>query len=152
MSLERRGRAPSQALLAAAAVTGFMVAAYTVLDAYGSRLSGDWLSFTLWLMVLDGVAFVGVMSVLRGHILWLTIAREWQRTVISGLLGTVAFGVFLWALSHGPIGGVSALRETSVLFASLIGVMVLKEKWSVQRFAGALLITAGIIAFALRGG
>ncbi len=151
MSLDGQGRKPTVALMVAAAATGLMVAAYTVVDAYGSRLSGDWLSFVVWLMILDGVAFVGITNVARGRALWTTIAREWRRTLISGLLGTAAFSVLLWALSHGPIAGVSALRETSVLFACLIGVFVLKERWSGARAVGVTLIAAGIVAFASRG-
>ncbi len=149
MGLEQQGPKPTLPLLIAAAATGFTVASYTVIDAYGSRLSNDWLSFTVWLMVLDGAAFVGVVSLVRGRRLWVTITHEWGRTLISGLLGIAAFAVFLWALSQGPIGGVSALRETSVLFTSLIGVVILKEGWSMARFAGAALITVGIVIFAI---
>ena len=137
-------------LLLAAAATGLMVASYSVVDAYGTRLNQDWLGFTVWLMLLDGVAFVGLVQVLRGRVLWQTIAREWRTTLISGLLGVVAFSAFLWALSVGPIGAVSALRETSVLFASLIGVVILNERWSGRRMIGVVLITAGIVVFALR--
>jgi drug/metabolite transporter (DMT)-like permease len=149
MASERR-QTISLTLLATAALTGLMVAAYSVVDAYGSRLSGDWLSFTVWLMVLDGSCFVGVVAALRGPVLWRTIFSKWRRTLVSGLLGVAAFSVFLWALSRGPVGIVSALRETSVLFASLIGVIVLKERWSLPRLAGAVLIMLGIIAFATR--
>lgn len=150
ISLGHRGRKPGRALVAAAATTGLMVACYTVVDAYGSRLSGDWLSFAVWLMVLDGAAFVGVTHVVRGRVLWVTLAREWRRTLVSGFLGVAAFGVFLWALSRGPVGGVSALRETSVLFASLIGVVILKEQWFGLRVFGVVLIAAGIAVFAFR--
>lgn len=148
MGLEKKGGAPSLRMLMFATLTGLMVAAYSVVDAYGSRTSGDWLSFTVWLMVLDGAAFVGIMSTLRGPILWQVIGREWRRTLISGLLGVTAFTVFLWALSRGPVGSISALRETSVLFATLIGVFVLKEQWSLPRVVGSALITSGIVTFA----
>lgn len=138
-------------LLPAAAGTGLMVACYSVVDAYGSRLNGDWLGFTVWPMVLDGIAFVTFVSLKRGRVLWQTLARDWRITLISGLLGTGAFSAFFWALSRGPIGAVSALRETSVLFASLIGVAILKERWSTRRMIGVLLIAVGIGVFAFRG-
>ena len=150
IGMERRGGALSFALLASAGLTGFLVAAYSVVDAYGTRLSGDWLSYAVWLVALDGAVFVAVMSRLRGRALWSIVGREWRRTLISGLLGVGAFGVFLWALSRGAVGGVSALRETSVLFASLIGIFVLKERWSVPRVSGAALITLGIVMYAAR--
>jgi uncharacterized membrane protein len=101
-------------------------------------------------MILDGASFVVVANVARGRLLWATIAREWRRTLISGLLGTAAFGAFLWALSRGPVGGVAALRETSVLFATLIGWVILKERWSVRRMQGVVLIATGIAVFAAR--
>jgi len=151
MGLDRKGAKPGIKLLAAAAATGLMVACYSVVDAYGARLNGDWLGFVLWLMVLDGAAFVAVVHVARGRVLWTSIGREWRQTLVSGLLGVGAFCAFLWALSIGPIGGVSALRETSILFASLIGVVILKERWSALRLGGIVLIVAGIAVFALRG-
>lgn len=150
MGTENRATRPSSPLLIAAAITGFLVASYTVVDAYGVRLGEDWLSYVIWLMVLDGTAFVATISVSRGSGFWKTIVVQWRYTLATGILGTVAFCVFLWALSRGPIGGVSALRETSVLFASLIGVIAMKERWSAMKFAGVLLIMFGIIAFAWR--
>lgn len=150
MRLDEGGSRPGMTLLFTAFLTGLMVAAYTVLDAYGARISGDWLSFLVWLMFLDGLAFVGLISLLRGRTLWTTVGREWRLTLISGFLGVTAFSVFLWALSRGLTGGVSALRETSVLFASLIGIVIYKERYSNRKLAGILCITAGIITFAIR--
>ncbi|MBY0271028.1 MAG: DMT family transporter [Burkholderiales bacterium] len=150
MRLDEADARPGMSLLFIVFVTGLMVAAYTVLDAYGARLSGDWLSFLVWLMFLDGLAFVGLISLLRGGTLWTTVCREWRLTLISGFLGVTAFSVFLWALSRGLTGGVSALRETSVLFASLIGILIYKERYSLRKLAGIVCITAGIITFALR--
>lgn len=150
LSLERGSNAPGMKLLGFAALTGLMAAAYTVVDAYGVRLNGDWISYTLWLMALDGLSFVIITNVLRGRLLWRELAGEWRRTLLSGSLGVTAFAVFLWALSRGPVGGVSALRETSVLFATLIGWLFLKERWSWVRSIGALLIGAGIIVFAFK--
>jgi len=150
MRLDDQAFRPGMTLLSAAFLTGLMVAAYTVLDAYGARLSGDWLSFLVWLMFLDGLAFVGLISVLRGRTLWSTVAREWRVTLISGMLGVSAFSIFLWALSKGLTGGVAALRETSVLFASMIGILIYKERWSAQKLTGVLLITLGIMTFTLQ--
>ena len=151
MRLDDKAFRPDIALLFAAFVTGLMVAAYTVVDAYGTRISGDWLSFLIWLMFLDGLAFVGLISLLRGRKLWRTVAVEWRVTLISGVLGVSAFSIFLWALSREFTGGVAALRETSVLFASMIGILIYKERWSAQKLTGILLITLGIIAFTFQG-
>lgn len=92
---------PSLMLILTAFLTGLMVAGYTVVDAYGIRLSNDWKSFLGWLLFLDGLAFVGLITILRGRQLWVTVGCEWRVTLVSGFLGVAAFSIFLWALSRG---------------------------------------------------
>lgn len=149
--LERRGIVPRPRLLVAASLAGLTVAAYTVVDAWGIRDSGDWMSFTAWLLALDGSTFVCLAVAMKGRTVLSAVAREWPRTLVSGMLGVGAFVTFLWALGRGPAAGVAAVREASVLFACLIGVGVLKEPWSRARAWGAVLITAGISALAALG-
>lgn len=134
--------------LLVAAVAGLMVASYSVVDAWGTRSTLNWLDFTLWLYVLDGGTFVVVAHLMRGKALWQNLAQRKSETLTSGLLGSISFGVFLWALSAGPVGPVSAIRETSVLFASLIGIFILKEPLSLLRILAAILIFAGIFMMA----
>lgn len=149
LSLERlRGPAP-QRLIAAAAGAGAAVACYSVVDAYGTRLYGDWAGFTAWLIILDNVAFLAVTRMLRGPTFWASLAAMRMRVLVSGVLGLVSFCVFLWALSRSPVGAVTALRETSVLFAVLIGTALHQELLSLQRIAGAACILAGVISIAL---
>lgn len=137
-------------LLLLAGATGLMAASYSVVDAYGIKMSGEWMSFMVWLMVLDGLLFLTIVRVLRGRELWRGFLKNPVNPLISGVLGTAGFVVFLWALSQGSVGVVSALRETSILFACLIGVYVLKEKWSVIRAVGAFMVTIGVVTIALQ--
>jgi drug/metabolite transporter (DMT)-like permease len=150
LALEGRKRAPSPMVIAYAALAGSTVAAYSVLDAYGARLNGDWRAFTVWLVLLDGSAFVSAATIMRGQQLWRTIGRNWRVTLVSGLFGTVSFSIFLWALSRGTVGAVASLRELSVLFASVIGMVVLREGLSLPRLGGVLLVTGGVLALAMR--
>jgi drug/metabolite transporter (DMT)-like permease len=136
-------------LLLAAAGVGIMVTGYSVLDSYGVRLSASWLSFTLWLIVVDSGSFVVLMFLLRGKVLRNELAAIRGRILVSGLLGVLSFAVFLWALSRSPVGAVAALRETSVLFAVLIGMALYHEKRAFHRFAAAFLICGGVILIAL---
>jgi drug/metabolite transporter (DMT)-like permease len=136
-------------LLSAAAGAGAAVAGYSVLDAYGTRLYGDWLGFTVWLVVLDGTIFLALCRCLRGPSLWAEISAIKVRAIVSGILGLSSFGVFLWALSRSPVGPVTAVRETSVLFAVLIGVLVHRERFSIRRVGGATCILMGVLAIAL---
>ena len=67
----------------------------------------------------------------------------------SGVLGLASFCVFLWALSRGPVGAVSALRETSMLFAITLGVLLYREPLSPPRLVGVLLMLMGVVAIAM---
>jgi uncharacterized membrane protein len=100
-------------------------------------------------MVLDGGCFVILSRRLVGPGLWRLLRGKWDLTLISGALGVISFCVFLWALGRAPVGMVTALREISVLFASLIGVVFLRERLSVPRMAGAALVTIGVGSLAL---
>ena len=69
--------------------------------------------------------------------------------VSGGVLGIGSFGAFLWALSTAPVAGVAALRETSVIFAALIGAVVLGERATPVRHLAAALVAAGVVAMAV---
>ena len=63
----------------------------------------------------------------------------------AGILGTLGYCIAIWAMSRSAMGGVSAIRETSILFAALIGTFVLHEKMTVPKILGALMVTVGVI-------
>jgi drug/metabolite transporter (DMT)-like permease len=136
-------------LLTATAGAGLTVAGYSVLDAYGTRLHGDWAGFTAWLVLLDSAVFLAFSRLVRGPAIWTSLHAMRHRVLASGLLGIASFTVFLWALSRNPVGPVSAIRETSVLFAMLIGAVVYRELISPQRAIGGVLVVAGIATIAI---
>ncbi len=143
----RQGR-PNWRLWSAAAGAGLAVACYSVLDAYGVRRFGSWIGFTAWLIVLDNIVFLALSRMQRGTALWRELRATKWRVLASGVLGLASFCVFLWALSRGPVGAVSALRETSMLFAIGLGVLLHREALSAARIAGALLMILGVVAIA----
>lgn len=136
-------------LIIAAAGAGVAVAGYSVLDAYGTRLHGDWAGFTAWLVLLDSGGFLLLSRAIRGPSIWTALHAMRWRVLASGCLGIGSFTVFLWALSRNPVGPVSAIRETSVLFAMLIGATVYREPISLQRALGGLLVLLGIAVIAV---
>lgn len=148
LAYERFRGAFNATLLAAIAGAGLAVALYSVLDSYGTRLAGNWVDFTAWLIVLDTMTFLFVARLMRGPQLWSTMISIHRRIATSGLLGLLSFSVFMWALSRNPVGPVSALRETSVLFSVVIGVAFHREQLSGRRIAAAALIVAGIAILA----
>jgi len=135
-------------LLLAAAGAGLAVAGYSVLDSYGTRLYGDWLGFTAWLVLLDNVLFLAIARTMVGPQFWGELIDLRAKVVISGVLGVLSFGAFLWALSFNPVGPVSALRETSVIFAVLIGWAAHREVLSGRRIAAAAMVLLGVMVFA----
>lgn len=149
LGFESGVRGLSAAVLLAAGGAGFAVAVYSVVDAYGIRLSGDWFSFTVWLFIVDGSLFVAYALVTRGQVALRAWKGNYGRTLASGALGVVSFAIFLWALGRAPVGAVAALRETSVLFAALIGAAVLGERATWKRYAAAVLVFAGVAIIAL---
>jgi drug/metabolite transporter (DMT)-like permease len=149
LAIERLRRSFDGTLLAATAGAGLAVAAYSAVDSYGTRLSGNWADYTAWLIVVDNFTFLLVARLIRGRALWPTLLAMRGRVVTSGLLGLISFGVFMWALSRNPVGAVSALRETSVFFAILIGIVLHREPLSGRRIGAGLLIVAGILTIAV---
>ena len=123
-----------------------IIAAYTLVDAQGVRLSGSPAGYVLWLFVLDAVPFPLIILFRKKRQLVDYARRFWLRGFIGGVLSSGAYGVALWAMTRAPVAAVAALRETSVIFAALIGVWLLKEGHLRRRLAGAAVVAAGVIA------
>lgn len=138
-----RGADAKPILLALA--TGFGTAGYTVADGLGTRLAGDPFSYIAWLFLLEGVSFVAIAAGLRRRGVVEHMVKHWRPGVAGGVLAIFAYGLVLYALSQGAMAHVAALRETSVLFAALIGTFLLKESFGPRRIAAAALIVAGIV-------
>ena len=128
-----------------AAVTALFIAAYTVTDAMGARLSDNAVSYVAWLAILDGLPMlIAAAAVRRAALAHHLVARMWK-SAAGGALQLAAYGLVVWALTLAPMAAVSALRETSVLFAAIIGVKLLGEPLGARRITAAALVAAGIM-------
>lgn len=148
LSIEPKGSSFHFRTLLAAAGAGVMVAGYSVVDSLGTRGASGWSSFTAWLIVLDSLSFFAVALALRGSLIWAEIRGAMWTTIAAGALGVSSFAVLLWALSRNPVASVVAFRECSVLFATLIGVLLLKEDVSYRKFLSISLVAIGLIIVA----
>jgi drug/metabolite transporter (DMT)-like permease len=131
--------------------TGICIAGYTVVDGLGVRAAGSPLSYIFWLNVVEGVPLtLWLLARGRKSFAGLT-ARSWHIGVVGGVLSALAYGLVIYAMSRGGMAHVSALRETSTIFAALIGILVLREAagGAGRRIAAAGLVSAGIIALQL---
>jgi drug/metabolite transporter (DMT)-like permease len=123
-----------------------IIASYTLVDAAGVRAAGEPWSYVVWLFVLDSLPFPIVVYLLKRGELTAYAKRFWPRTLFGGALSAAAYGIVLWAMSRAPVAAVAALRETSVIFAALIGAWILREGHIGRRIVGAATVAAGVIA------
>ena len=128
-----------------AITTALVIAAYTLVDGMGVRRSGDAAGYVAWLFLLDGIPIAVLAWRRRGREMRGILAREWRKSLFGGVLAITAYGLVIWAMSVGPMAQVSALRESSVIFAALIGVVVLGESFGARRVTAAVLVTAGLV-------
>ena len=132
-----------------AVLTALFIAAYTVTDAMGARLSGAAVSYIAWLGLLDGPPLLIVAAMRRRAALVRHLAERGWKAVAGGTLQLGAYGLVIWALALAPMAAVSALRETSVLFAAVIGVKLLGEPLGTRRIVSSALVVAGIVLIEL---
>jgi drug/metabolite transporter (DMT)-like permease len=141
------GRPPAGAWrgLTLAFATGLTIAIYTVVDGIGVRHSGHALSYALWLYLLQGPLIFLLCKALHGKGFWSGLAGSWQRGLLGGVLSLVTYTIIVWAQSRSPLPLVSALRETSVLFAGAIGTFVFAEKLTAAAIAATVLALVGVV-------
>ena len=135
--------------IAYAAGTAVFIATYTLADGMGVRRAGDALAYIVWLMILDGIPITCFTAFIRRHHLIAAISGNWRPGCVSGVLQFGAYALVIWAMSLGTMASVSALRETSVIFATFIGAVVLKERVGALRIAAAVLVVLGIVLMRL---
>lgn len=127
-----------------------IIACYTLVDGLGVRVSEDALRYVLTLFVLDGLPYPLLVAWQRGREgrrALLRYARvRWPVATVAGVASAVSYAIALWAMTKAPVASVAALRETSVLFAVVLGTVMLKERFGVQRALGAAVIVAGVVA------
>jgi phosphonate utilization associated putative membrane protein len=135
--------------VAFALANAVVIAVYTVVDALGARAAGNALQYVLALFVLDGWPFGLLVLWRRGRAAWPYARRRWPVALGGALASLGSYGIALWAMTRAPVATVAALRETSVLFAALIGTWVLKEAFTLRRAVGTAAIVIGVIALRL---
>jgi len=128
--------------------TSLMIAGYSVVDGMGVRLTEHALSYIAWLFIIEAIAIVAIFVPRRIRLRMLTRRQIWTG-ITGGIMASLAYGLVLIAKTHAPIAMVSALRETSVVFASLIGLMVFGEGPATWRLIAALIVVIGVIAMSL---
>jgi drug/metabolite transporter (DMT)-like permease len=122
-----------------------LIAAYTLVDAAGARASGAPVGYVLWMFFLEGLPFACFVRWRRGPDFIGAALSRWRLALTGGACSALSYGIAVWAMTRAPVGAVSALRETSVVFALAIGALVLKERPSRRALAGVAAVLAGAV-------
>jgi len=124
--------------------TALTICGYSLTDGIGARVSGNAHAYAALLFVLDGSCMAVFALWRRGQSI-LTEARiYWKTGLFGGALSVTSYWIVIWAMTVAPIAIVAALRETSVLFAAVISVVILKEQLRPARVIAALMIVFGL--------
>ncbi|MGN8273587.1 EamA family transporter [Pseudomonas sp. SMV71] len=145
ISLAFRSRKLAVPSLPYALGTGCFIAAYSVTDGIGTRLSGAPLAYTVWMCALWGALMPLVYIGLRDARSLFSIRPGMSTALAGGLVSLLAYGIIIYAMNEAPLGAVSALRETSVLFAAVIGYLFLGEPLTARRILACAVIASGIL-------
>jgi drug/metabolite transporter (DMT)-like permease len=130
-------------------LTGLMIATYTVIDGIGVRLSGSPWGYIGWLFILSPLPLSIIAIVRRGSGVFVFLRARWRRSVLAGVLSMASYGLAIWALTFAAMAHVSALRETSVIMAALIGSRVLGEAFGRKRIISATIVFIGVVTISL---
>ncbi|MCC5986974.1 MAG: EamA family transporter [Pararhodobacter sp.] len=134
----------SRRLLPFAFGSALATAGYTLADGLGARVWGEPVAYVSWLMILSGVIYLPLILALKGRGVLVADARGWALGLMAAAASFVAYAIAVWAMTQAPIALVGALRETSVLFALLLGWRLFGERLDGGKLAGAGLIVLGV--------
>lgn len=139
----------TRAALGFALGTACFTAGYTLVDGVGARIAQTASGFTLWMFALDAAGMSACALAARGRGVFTALRPALLSGSLAGALSLGAYWIAIWAFTKAPLAMVAALRETSVLFAMLIGVFVLRERAGLWRWLAAVLIVTGVILMRL---
>ena len=138
-------RGEDRRLLPFALGSAVATATYTLIDGLGARVSGDAVAYVAWVFVADGLIFTCGMLALRGRSIIPGGGRAWVLGTAASVASYGSYAVSIWAMTVAPIALVAALRETSILFAVLIGWLAFGERMTRDKAIASGMIVAGVV-------
>jgi len=132
-----------------ALLTGICIASYTLLDGIGARESKTALGYISWLFILEGIGGMIIFWRISKKLNLILDKKTFIQGTLGGTLSCVAYAIVITVKVTTPLGIVSSLRETSVIFGSIIGLFIFKERPWQLRIIAASFVTVGLIFIAL---
>ena len=134
-----------------ALVTGVFISAYSLNDGVGARMAGDSLAFFSATAILNAAMICACLSFFRRDVVIVSLMRCRRSLWIGGPLSFIAYALITWAFTQAPIALVAALRETSLVFALIIGTLFLKERINPAKIASVFVTLSGAVLLRLQG-
>ena len=126
--------------------TGLFISGYSITDGYGGRASDSPLNYTAWLMILNAIIFLILLRVMnKPGVVKKIMSKGKKIFFIGGTLSYIVYGTIIWAFTQASVPTVAALRETSIIFALLIGTFFLKEKFTLLKAIAVFIIFFGVL-------
>ena len=125
-------------------LTAFMITSYTLVDGIGIRHSDNAYTYLYWMLLLNGTPTLIASLMFKNTGLRKINKNLLIKGIGFGVLAPLAYGLVVWCMQYLPIAYASAIRETSIIFATLIGLMILKEKEANSKIIPAIVIVIGI--------
>ena len=138
------GRAVGFALM-----TAVTICTYSIVDGVGARLSANPNAYSAWLFVGIAIVLVPYARLRGGSGALASALPYWRQGLAGGAMQVLSYGIAIWAMTVAPIAIVAALRETSVLFGTILAVVFLKEPLLMPRVVAALMIVCGLVLIRL---
>ncbi|MFV1875088.1 EamA family transporter [Nioella sp.] len=135
----------SRRLLPFAFGSAMATAGYTLADGLGARVAGDPLQYVGWLMMLSALFYTPAAIALRGVEVIQASRRDWIMGLIAAAASFAAYAIAVWAMTVAPLALVAALRETSILFAVLLGWLLFGDRMDRGKIIAAVLIVSGVV-------
>ncbi|MEO0358715.1 MAG: DMT family transporter [Pseudomonadota bacterium] len=120
-------------------------AGYSVVDGLGARVMGDPFAYTAWLLMFAAVFYVPAIIALKGTAIVRVPLRQYGQGLIAGTASFSAYAIVVWAMTQAPIAQVTALRETSILFAVFLGWFWFGDRMTRGKILAGMLIVAGVV-------
>ncbi len=134
-----------------ALATGFFISCYSITDGFGGRASSSPINYTAWLMIFNATVTFPILLVImkKTDAIKEVFVKGKKIFIFGGSLSYTAYAIVVWAFTYAPVPHVAALRETSIIFALLIGSFFLKEKLTLLKILSIIIIFAGVVLLKL---
>ena len=125
--------------------SAFATAGYSIIDGIGARVMGDAFAYVSWLLIFSAIFYVPVIFSIKGQSVFPKNRKQLSLGLLVGGTSFLAYAIVVWAMTQAPIAVVTALRESSILFAVMIGCFFFGDRMTFNKILAAFVIVIGIV-------